>query len=183
LFLIAGLLNNTKRFPEAETLSRQGVALDASSWHGHFEMARALSALKRPEEAEKSATQARDLKPDNPAAYLILANIHIQLRDYPALVKDLESYLKLSPAGPEADQARKTREEVQAEIRGEHDQARANEQDQSRSKTEGQARSNAPGEARSGARDRSKSDEPEQSQSNDEDPPLLPPLPPPQPEP
>ncbi len=81
LLLLAGLLNNTKRFPEAEALSRQGVALDASSWHGHFELARALSALKRPEEAEKSAIQARDLKPDNPAVYLVLANIHIQLRD------------------------------------------------------------------------------------------------------
>jgi tetratricopeptide (TPR) repeat protein len=183
LFLIAGLLNNTKRFPEAEALSRQGVALDASSWHGHFELARALSALKKAEEAEKSATQARDLKPDNPAAYLVLANIHIQLRDLPALVKDLDGYLKLSPAGPEADQARKTRDEVQAAMQSERDQARASEQDHARTKTQDQPKSNAPGEARSGAQDQSKSDDPEQSKSNDENPPLLPPLPPPQPEP
>jgi tetratricopeptide (TPR) repeat protein len=182
LFLIAGLLN-TKRFPEAEALSRQGVALDASSWHGHFELARALSALKKAEEAEKSATQARDLKPDNPAAYLVLANIHIQLRDLPALVKDLDGYLKLSPAGPEADQARKTRDEVQAAMQSERDQARASEQDHARTKTQDQPKSNAPGEARSGAQDQSKSDDPEQSKSNDENPPLLPPLPPPQPEP
>jgi tetratricopeptide (TPR) repeat protein len=177
------LLNNTKRCPEAEALSRQGVALDASSWHGHFELARALSALKKAEEAEKSATQARDLKPDNPAAYLVLANIHIQLRDLPALVKDLDGYLKLSPAGPEADQARKTRDEVQAAMQSERDQARASEQDHARTKTQDQPKSNAPGEARSGAQDQSKSDDPEQSKSNDENPPLLPPLPPPQPEP
>jgi len=183
LFLLAGLLNNTKHFPEAENFSRQGVALEASSWHGHFEMARALTALKRPEEAEKSAKQARDLKPDNPAVYLVLANIHIQLRDYSALLKDLETYLKLSPNGPEADQARKTREELQVVMQQEKDQAPANEQDQSRSKTQDQSKTDTKDQERSNTQVRSKSDEHEQSQSNEQDPPLLPPLPPPQPEP
>src|SRR6266853_294031 len=183
LFLLAGLLNNTKRFPEAENLSRQGVALEASSWHGHFEMARALTALKQPEEAEKSAKQARDLKPDNPAVYLILANIHIQLRDYAALLKDLDTYLKLSPNGPEADQARKTREELQAVMQQAKDQAPANEQDQSRSKTQNQSKPETQDQERSNTQGRSKSDEQKQSQSNDQDSPLLPPLPPPQPEP
>jgi tetratricopeptide (TPR) repeat protein len=169
LLLLAGLLNNTKRFPEAEALSRQGVALDASSWHGHFEMARALSALKRPEEAEMSAIQARDLTPDNSAVYLVLANIHIQLRSYPALLKDLDSYLKLSPTGREAEQARKTRDDLQTAMRTEQERARA--------------RSEAPGQTRSDEPDQSKSDEREQSQSSERDPALLPPLPPPQPEP
>src|SRR6266853_6423959 len=183
LFLLAGLLNNTKRFPEAENLSRQGVALDASSWHGHFEIARALTALKQPEEAEKSAKRARDLKPDNPAVYLILANIHIQVRDYAALLKDLDTYLKLSPNGPEADQARKTREELQAVMQQAKDQAPANEQDHSRSKTQNQSKPDTQDQERSNTQGRSKSDEQKQSQSNDQDSPLLPPLPPPQPEP
>jgi len=168
LFLLAGLLNNTKRFAEAETLSRQGVALDAASWQGHFEMARALNALKQPEEAEKSAIQARDLKPDSSAVYLILANIHIQMRAYPALMKDLDSYLKLSPAGPEADQARKTRDDLQARMRSEQVQSRqSDEKDKLRSRTQDLASSKVS----------------DQAQSNGQDPPLLPPLPPPQPEP
>ena len=174
LFLLAGLLNNTKRFPEAEALSRKGVELDQSSWHGHFEMARALSGLKRPEEAEKSATMARDLKPDNPAAYLVLANIHIQLRNYVALLKDLDTYLKISPSGPEADQARKTRDDLQA-MRSEQEQARANGQDQ--------ARSTAADQAQSSSQDQPRSDGRGQSPSNEQGPALLPPLPPPQPEP
>jgi tetratricopeptide (TPR) repeat protein len=190
LFLLAGLLNNTKRFPEAEALSRQGVALDAASWHGHFEMARALLALKRTEEAEKSAIEARDLKRDNPAVYLVLANIHIQKRDYAALLKDLDSYLKLAPTGPEAEQARKTRDDVKAAMRTAQDQTGANEQDQSRSKAQDQSGSKATEKPRSGkqtqpgtgTQGQPKSDEHEQSQSND-DPPLLPHLPPPQPEP
>jgi hypothetical protein len=44
----------------------------------------------------------------------LLANIHIQRKDYPALVRDIDEYLRLSPSGPEADQARKTREHVQS---------------------------------------------------------------------
>src|SRR6266849_2981524 len=136
-----------------------------SKWHGRL----------RRSSGQKSAKQARDLKPDNPAVYLVLANIHIQLRDYAALLKDLETYLKLSPNGPEADQARKTREELQVVMQQEKDQAPANEQDQSKTDTKDQERSNT--------QVRSKSDEHEQSQSNEQDPPLLPPLPPPQPEP
>jgi tetratricopeptide (TPR) repeat protein len=182
-FLLAGLLNNTKRFSEAQAPCHQGLLLDGSSWRGHFEMARSQLALKQLEEAEKEATEARDLKPDNPQAYLILANIDLHRQDYAALLKDLDGYLKLKPVGPEADQARKTRDEVQAAMQQEQDQVRANEQDRFRSKTQDQARSKAPGEARSNASDESKSNERERSQSNEQDPPLLPPLPPPQPEP
>jgi predicted Zn-dependent protease len=112
--LLAGLCNNMNRYPEAEELARKGMALDSSSWHGYYELARALSGLKQPEEAEKNAVQARNLKPDYAQLWLVLANIHIQLRNYNALLQDLDGYLKMSPTGPEADQARKTREQVQA---------------------------------------------------------------------
>ena len=167
LFMLAGLLNNTKRFQEAEVLSRQAVAVDGSSWRGHFEMARALSGLKRAEEAEKSASKARDLKPDDPGVYLILANIHIQLRDYPSLLKDLNTYLKLSPNGLEAEQARKTRDELQTAMQS----------------TQNQPRPNKDSQPRSDATKQSDSDEPDQPESDEQDTPLLPPLPPPQPEP
>jgi len=113
MFTLAALFTDTKRYTEAETTSRKGISVDKSSWRGPFELARALTALKQPEEAEKSAEQSRDLMPDNPPVYLLLANIHIQRKDYPALVRDLDEYLRLSPTGPEADQARKTLERVQ----------------------------------------------------------------------
>ena len=113
-FTLAAILTDTKRYADAETTSRQGISADSSSWRGPFELARALNALKRPDEAEKSAQQSRDLMPDNAPVYLLLANIHIQKKNYPALIRDLDDYLRLSPTGPEADQARKTRERVQA---------------------------------------------------------------------
>jgi tetratricopeptide (TPR) repeat protein len=169
LFLLAGLLNNTNRSSEAETVSRRGVAIDAASWRGHFELARALSALKQPAEAEKSAIQALDLKPDNPQIYLLLANIHVERLDYAALLKDLDGYLKLVPVGPEADQARKTREVLQADMQKAQAQPQSNQQPQSNERE--QPKSN----------EQSRSNEQQQSdQSSEQDPPLLPPLPPPQ---
>jgi tetratricopeptide (TPR) repeat protein len=113
-FNLAALLTDAKRFPEAETMARKGISADKSSWRGPFELARALVALRQTEEAEKNALEARDIMPDNPPVYLLLANIHIQKKDYPALMRDLDEYLRLSPNSPEAEQARKTREHVQA---------------------------------------------------------------------
>jgi Tfp pilus assembly protein PilF len=113
-FNLAALLTDTKRYTEAETIARKGVAADKSSWRGPFELARALIALKQSDEAEKNAEQARDIMPDNPPVYLLLANIHIQKKDYSSIVKDLDEYLRLAPNNPEAEQARKTRERVQS---------------------------------------------------------------------
>jgi Tfp pilus assembly protein PilF len=122
-FTLAALLTDKKHFEEAATAARQGISVDTSSWRGPFELARALTALKQTEEAEKSAQQSRDLMPDNPPVYLLLANIHIQRKDYPALLRDLDDYLRLSPIGPEADQARKTRERVQTMLNSPKDES------------------------------------------------------------
>jgi tetratricopeptide (TPR) repeat protein len=114
VFTLAAIQTDTKHYAEAEATARRGISADSSSWRGPFELARALVALKKTDEAEKTAQQSRDLMPDNAPVYLLLANIHIQRKDYPALLRDLDDYLRLAPLGPEADQARKTREHVQA---------------------------------------------------------------------
>jgi tetratricopeptide (TPR) repeat protein len=113
VFTLAAILSDTRRFEEAEATARRGISVDSSSWRGPFELARALTSLKKTDEAEKTAEQSRDLMPDNPPVYLLLANIHIQKKDYPSLKRDLDDYLRLAPTGPEADQARTTREHVQ----------------------------------------------------------------------
>jgi tetratricopeptide (TPR) repeat protein len=113
LYFLAGLLNATNRFSEAADLARQCIALDEASWHGHFELAHALLGLQKLNEAEASANRARDLKPDNPRVYLLLANIHGGLKNYTAFVQDLDTYLALSPTGPMADEVRKKRDQVQ----------------------------------------------------------------------
>ncbi|HEV7966687.1 MAG TPA: carboxypeptidase regulatory-like domain-containing protein [Candidatus Acidoferrales bacterium] len=137
MFTLASVLSDTKRYKEAETLSRRGVSVDASSWRGPFELARALTALKQTDEAEKSAQKSRDLMPDNPPVYLLLANIHIQRKDYPALMRDLDGYLRLAPLGPEADQARKTREHVQSLLNAPKDESDEDADDQDEPEKDG----------------------------------------------
>jgi len=112
-FNLAELLNNTKRFADAEPVARQAIALDSSSSRGYFELARAQLGLKRFADAQESAVKARDLKPDYPLVYLVLTNIHLALHDYAAVLRDADAYLKLVPDSPLSDQVRKTRQQVE----------------------------------------------------------------------
>ena len=113
LFWLATLLSNGDRFSDAEPLARKAVELDPNSWQANSELARALLGLDRAAEAEKSALAAVKVRPDHPLLYLLLANIHGQLQNEPALLEDLNDYLKLAPAGPFADQVRQQRTQVQ----------------------------------------------------------------------
>jgi Tfp pilus assembly protein PilF len=116
LFLLAAILNKSARFAEAETVARQAIALDATAWQGYFELGHALSALNRPQEAEPNAIRARDLNPANPRAFLLLANIHIQLNNSTAELQDLDGYLKIAPPGPQTDAVRKNRDQLQKSV-------------------------------------------------------------------
>src|SRR6266849_6411187 len=118
LFWLATLLSNGERFSDAEPLARKGVELDPNSWQANSELARALLGLNRAGEAEKSALAAVKLRSDHPLLYLLLANIHGQLQNDPALLEDLNNYLKLAPAGPFADQVRQQRTQVQQALGG-----------------------------------------------------------------
>jgi tetratricopeptide (TPR) repeat protein len=113
---LAAMFNGRKRFSEAEILLRKGIALDASSWRGQFELAVALSGQQRFKEAVTSAAAARDLKPENPQIYLLLYNLHIRTNDFRAALQDTESYLKLTPDGAAADRVRRMQEQVQKAI-------------------------------------------------------------------
>ncbi len=115
-FWLASLLSNSERFADAEPLARKGVELDANSWQANSELARALLGLGRAAEAETSALAAVKLRPENGNLHLLLANIHTELQNAPALLDDLNAYLKLAPTGPFASQARKQRDEVQREL-------------------------------------------------------------------
>jgi tetratricopeptide (TPR) repeat protein len=116
LFWTATMLNDSQRFADAEPLARKGVELDAGSWQANTELARSLLGLDRPAEAEKSALAASKLRPENPLLYLVLANVHSQLGNAPALLDDLNNYLRLAPMGSMADQARAQRKQLQDEL-------------------------------------------------------------------
>ncbi len=113
---LGSLFNETKRFPEAETLLRKAAAVDASAWRAQFELAVSLNGEKRYPDAIAAATSARELKPDNAPTYLLLYNLHIRNNDLPSALHDTEDYLKLVPDGPSADRVRKMQEQVQKEV-------------------------------------------------------------------
>jgi tetratricopeptide (TPR) repeat protein len=144
LFILAGLLTDRKQYTESAAFARKGMAVDDNSWQGPFELARALLGLDQTEEAEKNADQARDMQPEDPEVYLLLANILIHRRDYPALLKDLDAYLKLVPAGPDAEQARQTRDDIQAAMQKSENRASANNGRNAQAETQDSARATAP---------------------------------------
>jgi len=108
-FLLAEMLDDLNRFQEAEPVARQGIKDDASSWRGYLALARALSGLKRPAEAEVSATKATELNPENPEAFLVLGNIHIQEHNWSGVVRAFDAFLQLEPTGRRSDQVRQSR--------------------------------------------------------------------------
>jgi tetratricopeptide (TPR) repeat protein len=117
LYLLATMFNDQERFAESELLARQASVAGDSSWHGPFELARALVGLKRAPEAEVSAMQARDLKPDNAQVYLVLANAHIQQQKFSSVVRDFDEYLRLAPNASNSDPIRRQRGRIQEALR------------------------------------------------------------------
>jgi Flp pilus assembly protein TadD len=114
--LLSALYSSQKRFADAEPLARKAVEIDAKSWHGQSELAQALLGLNRADEAESYARSAASLAPQNPTMCLLLADVHIALRNDTALLEDLNSYLKLAPNGPYAEKVREQREAVQQRL-------------------------------------------------------------------
>jgi tetratricopeptide (TPR) repeat protein len=112
LILLSMLLNDQNRPVDAEPIARQAISADPNAWRGSYELSRALLGLRRLPEAEASAYAARDLKPENPEIYLLLSEIHRRTQNPPALLQDLDSYLKLAPQGPAAPQVRQLREQL-----------------------------------------------------------------------
>lgn len=106
-FGLAALDINAKKFTEALQFAEQGLGIDQDSWRGYFELARAQMGLNQLDAAAKSIAEARQRKQDYPDLYLVSANINMRRQNAPALLDDLDHFLKLQPEGPMADQARK----------------------------------------------------------------------------
>ncbi len=103
-------------FSEGEKTIRRGIELSPDSWLGHYELGRALLNEERIEDAEKAALQARSLAPNAAIIYRLLSNIHLRQKNYPALLGDIDAYLKLDPGSPAGVRAKQMREEVQQKI-------------------------------------------------------------------
>jgi tetratricopeptide (TPR) repeat protein len=102
-----------KRFSEAEDAARAGLDQYPDDAAGHFTMAWILFTAHRLPEAEKSARQAVLYNANLATAYLLLAQIHLQLNDLSAVAADLDAYLRLDPTGSHGAEARAVRMQAQ----------------------------------------------------------------------
>lgn len=100
LLALGAILDDKKKFTEAESVIRKGLDLDPNSWRGHYYLGLALNGLNRLAEAEESVMEALREKTNFSEAYLLLADIHGHKGDYVSLVTDLNEYLKFCLDGP-----------------------------------------------------------------------------------
>ncbi len=114
------IMLNRGAFSEGEKTIRRGIQLNPNFWLGYYELGRALLNEKRIPEAQDSAEHARLLAPNVAMVYRLLSNIHLQQKDYPALLQDIDQYLKLDPDSPAGVRAKELREQVQQKMAAEH---------------------------------------------------------------
>jgi Tfp pilus assembly protein PilF len=102
-------LTQKKDFAEAEKQLRRALKKLDKSATGHMYLGVALIGLKNIDEAERELQQAAKLGGDQMgAAHKYLGGIYWAKRDYRKAADELETYLKLSPKAPDAEQVRAT---------------------------------------------------------------------------
>jgi tetratricopeptide (TPR) repeat protein len=99
-----------------EKAVRRGIELNPNYWLGHYELGRALLNENELPGALRSAEQAKSLAPSAAIVYRLLSNIHLRQKDYPALLADLDAYLKLDPDSPAGKRANQLRERVAQKV-------------------------------------------------------------------
>jgi tetratricopeptide (TPR) repeat protein len=109
---LGSTLINKGKIAEGESALTHGVQLNPKSSLGFYELGKVQLSQKRIDEASKSAEQARSLAPNFASVYRLLANIHIQQKNYAALLQDIDAYVKLDPDSPAGVRAKQMREEV-----------------------------------------------------------------------
>jgi tetratricopeptide (TPR) repeat protein len=113
---LASFLIDKGDLAQSESMTRHGLELSPNSWFGYYQLGRILFAENKIADAQKSAEQARSLSPNAALVYRLLSNIHLTQKDYPALLQDLDSYIKLDPDSPAGVRAKEIRNQVQQSI-------------------------------------------------------------------
>ena len=106
------LLVEKAEVAEGEKAIRRGVELNPNSWLGFYELGKLDLRHNRLDSALKSAERAKSLAPNSPETYRLLTNIHLRQENYPAVLADIDAYLKLDSTSPAGVRAAQIREEV-----------------------------------------------------------------------
>jgi tetratricopeptide (TPR) repeat protein len=106
-------LTQKKEFAEAEKQLRRALKKLDKSATGHMYLGVALIGLKNIDEAERELQAAARLGGEQMgAAHKYLGGIYWARRDYKKAADELETYLKLTPKAPDAEQVEGTIKEL-----------------------------------------------------------------------
>jgi tetratricopeptide (TPR) repeat protein len=95
-----------KRYDEAEKTLLAGLKLEERNWHGHFTLGRLYWEKGDVMKAGPSIGRTLQLKPDFAEAHLLAGNILLRLNQPQRAQSEYEEYLRLSPKGEYAGEAR-----------------------------------------------------------------------------
>jgi hypothetical protein len=109
---LASFLIDTGDLAQSEKMTRHGLELSPNSWFGHYQLGRILFTENKIADAQNSAEQARSLDPNAAIVYRLLSNIHLSQKNYPALIQDLDAYIKLDPDSPAGVRAKEIRKQA-----------------------------------------------------------------------
>ncbi|HLZ92411.1 MAG TPA: tetratricopeptide repeat protein [Candidatus Acidoferrum sp.] len=109
-YALGAMLCDRQDYSDAERVLRRAIEVDSSSWEGHLLLGQALFGQQRLAESEKSANEALLRRPDVPATYILLANVHMARKEYMLAIQNLDTFLAMRPQGPISEQARSVRE-------------------------------------------------------------------------
>lgn len=114
---LASLYNTEGKYDEALRVLERGMTVHPNSWQALIETARAQNGRKHYEDALKAIAKAENyLPPDNTYKYLYRAQAFIGMRNYPAAITELQSFLGKESTGPNVEMAKKTLERLQGAV-------------------------------------------------------------------
>jgi tetratricopeptide (TPR) repeat protein len=111
---LGAVFNQTHEYPKAEGALTRGLELNPDSPMGHYELAKALWALGRWQDAAPHASAAVAAMPDLAAAHVLLGNILLRRQDLDGAVREYQTYLRLEPNGSMAAGTRETIEKIKS---------------------------------------------------------------------
>jgi tetratricopeptide (TPR) repeat protein len=115
-FALGELYLQQKRYDEAEKALRAGLKLDNHSWQGHFALARIYWSKDEVQKAAQQTAITLQLNPNLADAHLLAGNIWLRAGRREEAVPEFEEYLRLSPGGQYAAQARDSVQKIRQSL-------------------------------------------------------------------
>lgn len=105
------------KFKDAETMFRSSLKVKADSAVSYYYLGRTLNKLNRNEDAESAFLTCLKMSPDDfKEAHRFLAAIYLDRGTLPRVIEELETYLKVVPTAPDAENLRNVIEQSKRAI-------------------------------------------------------------------